>query len=44
MASIQAWFVDGGYLFWLIPPFLITAVSVILIAAGGFVYRGFIAE
>jgi hypothetical protein len=44
MASIQSWFADGGYLFWLIPPFLITAVSVILIAAGGFVYRGFTAE
>ncbi|SDR61399.1 hypothetical protein SAMN05519103_07439 [Rhizobiales bacterium GAS113] len=44
LANVQLWFLDGGYLFWLIPPFLITAVSVILIAAGGFVYRGFTAE
>ena len=43
LAGAQAWFADGGYLFWLVPPFLITAVAVILIAAGAFVYRGFTA-
>jgi hypothetical protein len=40
----KSWFLDGGYLFWLLPPFLITAVAVILIAAGAFVYRGFAAD
>jgi hypothetical protein len=38
------WFVNGGYLFWLLPPFLITALAVIAIAAGAFVYRGFVAD
>jgi hypothetical protein len=37
----KSWFVQGGFLLWLIAPFLITAVAVILIAAGAFVYRGF---
>jgi Flp pilus assembly protein TadB len=37
----KAWFLNGGYVFWLVPPFLFTAVAVILIAAGAFVYRGF---
>jgi hypothetical protein len=41
LAGVKAWFLEGGYLFWLVAPFLITAVSVILIAAGAFVYRGF---
>jgi hypothetical protein len=40
----KASFLDGGYLFWLIPPFLITAVAVILIAVSAFVYRGFVAD
>src|SRR5580700_3306054 len=35
------WFLNGGYVFWLIPPFLFTAIAVILIAAGTFIYRGF---
>ena len=35
------WFLEGGYLLWLIAPFVITAVAVILISAGAFVYRGF---
>jgi len=42
--NARSWFLDGGYLFWLIPPFLITAVAVILIAAGAFVFRGFTAD
>ncbi|MFI5014619.1 MAG: hypothetical protein ACHQAY_19975 [Hyphomicrobiales bacterium] len=44
LEGAKAWFVDGGYVFWLIPPFLITALAVILIAAGAFVYRGFASE
>ena len=40
----RSWFIGGGYLFWLLPPVLITALAVILIAAGAFVYRGFTAE
>jgi hypothetical protein len=40
----KAWFLNGGYVFWLIPPFLFTAIAVILIAAGAFVYRGFAEE
>jgi hypothetical protein len=39
--SVKSWFLEGGYLLWLIAPFVITAVAVILIAAGAFVYRGF---
>jgi hypothetical protein len=38
------WFLGGGYVFWLVPPFLFTAVAVILIAAGTFVYRGFASD
>jgi hypothetical protein len=38
------WFLNGGYVLWLIPPFLFTAVAVILIAAGAFVYRGFASD
>jgi hypothetical protein len=38
------WFLGGGYLLWLVAPFAITAVAVILIAAGAFVYRGFAAD
>ena len=38
------WFMNGGYLYWLLPPFLITGLAVIAIAAGAFVYRGFIAD
>ena len=38
------WFMNGGYLKWLLPPFLITGLAVIAIAAGAFVYRGFIAD
>jgi hypothetical protein len=41
LEGAKAWFLDGGYVFWLIPPLLITALAVILIAALAFVYRGF---
>ncbi|HEV3245682.1 MAG TPA: hypothetical protein VG124_00655 [Beijerinckiaceae bacterium] len=41
LEAVKSWFVEGGYLLWLIAPFVITAVAVILIAAGAFVYRGF---
>jgi len=40
----KTWFLGGGYVFWLVPPFLITALAVILIALGAFVYRGFAAD
>ena len=40
----RTWFLNGGYLFWLVPPFLFTAIAVILIAAGAFIYRGFAAD
>jgi hypothetical protein len=40
----RTWFLGGGYVLWLIPPFLFTAVAVILIAAGAFVYRGFASD
>ena len=39
--AVKSWFIEGGYLLWLIAPFVITAIAVILIAAGAFVYRGF---
>ncbi len=42
--GVKTWFLNGGYVFWLIPPFLFTAVAVILIAAGAFIYRGFTAD
>jgi hypothetical protein len=42
--AVKSWFLERGYLFWLVPPFLITAVAVILIAAAAFVYRGFAAD
>ncbi|MBV9112104.1 MAG: hypothetical protein JOY67_04700 [Hyphomicrobiales bacterium] len=41
LEGAKAWFLDGGYLLWLIAPFVITAVGVIFITAGAFVYRGF---
>ena len=44
IAQARGWFIGGGYLVWLVPPFLITALAVILIAAGAFVYRGFAGE
>jgi hypothetical protein len=44
LANVGSWFMQGGYLVWLVPPFLITALGVILIAACAFVYRGFVAD
>jgi hypothetical protein len=44
VAHAEAWFLEGGYLAWLVPPILVTALAVILIACGAFVYRGFRAE
>jgi hypothetical protein len=41
LEAVKAWFLQGGYLLWLVAPFVITALGVILIAAGAFVYRGF---
>ncbi|MBV8765997.1 MAG: hypothetical protein JOZ66_13880 [Hyphomicrobiales bacterium] len=41
LEAVKTWFIEGGYLLWLIAPLLITAIGVILIAAGAFVYRGF---
>jgi hypothetical protein len=41
LEAVKSWFLEGGYLLWLIAPFVITAVGVILISAGAFVYRGF---
>ncbi len=41
LEAVKSWFVEGGYLLWLIAPFVITAVGVIFIAAATFVYRGF---
>jgi hypothetical protein len=44
VTGAKAWFLGGGYIFWLVPPFLFTALAVILIAAGAFIYRGFAAD
>jgi hypothetical protein len=41
LVGAKTWFLGGGYIFWLVPPFLFTAIAVILIAAGAFVFRGF---
>ncbi|MBV8769019.1 MAG: hypothetical protein JO094_09020, partial [Hyphomicrobiales bacterium] len=41
LEGAKAWFFNGGYLLWIIAPFVITAFGVICIAAGAFVYRGF---
>jgi hypothetical protein len=41
LEAVKTWFFEGGYLVWFIAPFVITAICVLLIAAGAFVYRGF---
>ena len=43
-AGAKNWFLKTGYIFWLVPPFLFTALAIILIAAGAFVYRGFASD